>query len=83
MDPYAVFAAVVLVIHLAWIAWVIFGWLLSRTRRVLRWAHFGSLIYSIVIEIAPWQCPPTLLEQWLESRAGMVPYRGPFLVHYL
>jgi len=24
-----------------------------------------------------------LLEQWLESKAGIAPYREPFLVHYL
>jgi hypothetical protein len=28
------------------------------------------LIYGIFIEIAPWPCPLTLLEQWLESKAG-------------
>jgi hypothetical protein len=83
MTPYAILAAAVLGIHLVWIAWLIFGWLVSRNRPVLRWLHFGSLIYGIVIEISPWPCPLTLLEQWLESRAGMAPYRGPFLVHYL
>ena len=70
-------------IHLVWIAWVIFGWPLVRNRPVLRWAHFASLIYGIFIEIAPWPCPLTLLEQWLENAAGITPYRQPFLVHYL
>jgi hypothetical protein len=41
------------------------------------------LIYSIFIEIAPWPCPLTLLEQRLESKAGAAVYREPFLVHYL
>jgi hypothetical protein len=83
MIPYTLLVTVVLVIHAIWIAWVIFGWLVARGRQVLRWFHFGSLIYGIVIEIAPWPCPLTLLEQWLESKAGTAPYQGPFVVHYL
>lgn len=80
---YSVLAGVVLAIHLAWILWVIFGWLVSRNRPWLRWLHFASLIYGVFIEIAPWPCPLTLLEEHLESLAGIAPYRGPFLVHYL
>ena len=83
MNVYGFLATLVLEIHVAWIVWVIFGWLAARARRVLRWIHFGSLIYGIVIEIAPWPCPLTLLEQWLESEAGITTYRQPFLVHYL
>jgi uncharacterized protein DUF2784 len=83
VNPYSVLAIGVLGVHLAWIAWVIFGWFLCRERRVLRWFHFASLIYGILIETTPWPCPLTLLEQYLESRAGITPYRGPFLVHYL
>jgi hypothetical protein len=80
---YSALAAAVLIIHLTWIAWVIFGWLLVRKTRLFRWIHFASLIYSIFIEIAPLPCPLTLLEQWLEGRAGMPAYGEPFLVHYL
>lgn len=83
MNLYGVLATAVLAIHLAWIVWVIFGWLVCRNRPGLRWLHFASLIYSVVIEIVPWSCPLTLLEQHLESLAGIEPYRGPFLVHYL
>ena len=83
MNPYSVLATVVLAIHLTWILWVIFGWLISRNRPWLRWFHFASLIYGVFIEIAPWPCPLTLLENHLESVAGVTPYRGPFLVHYL
>ena len=83
MNPYSVLATVVLAIHLAWIIWVIFGWLVSRNRPVLRWFHFASLIYGVFIEIVPWPCPLTLLENYLESLAGVTPYWGPFLVHYL
>jgi hypothetical protein len=31
----------------------------------------------------PWPCPLTLLENWLEQKAGVEPYRGDSLLHYL
>ncbi len=77
-------AAAVLALHLLWIAWVIGGAVLTRRRRMLAWFHIISLVYSILIEALPWPpCPLTLLEIWLEARAGIIPYHGPFLVHYL
>ncbi len=84
MIVYKLLAVGVLVVHLVWIMGVIFGWLFTRNRPVLRWVHILSLIYSILIETLPWPpCPLTIAEQWLKSRAGIRPYREPFLVHYL
>jgi hypothetical protein len=81
---YHALAVATLTLHLLWILWVIFGALLTRRRRVLRWFHIASLIYSILIEALPWPpCPLTLLEEWLEAGAGVTPYQGSCLVHYL
>ena len=76
-------AIVVLGIHLAFILWVIFGALFTRGRSVLRWFHFVSLGWGILIELVPWTCPLTFAENWLEGHAGLVPYTGGFLLHYL
>ena len=77
-------AVTILTLHLLWIFWVICGALLTRRRRALRWLHIISLVYSVLIEALPWPpCPLTLLEAWLEARAGVTPYQGSFLVHYL
>jgi hypothetical protein len=81
--PYGVLADVVLGVHLLWILWVILGALLTRHRPLLAGLHILSLIYGILIEVGPWTCPITLAEQWLEGKAGMTPYTGSFLVHYL
>jgi hypothetical protein len=83
MSPYQVMAGLVLAGHLAWILWVILGAFLTRGQPRLAWFHVASLVYGIVIEAAPWPCPLTLLENWLEARAGITPYTGGFLVHYL
>ena len=83
MKVYHLLAVAVLTVHLGWIVWVIFGWVVTRNRRVLRCFHILSLIYSILIENLPWPCPLTIAETRLEELAGIEPYREPFLVHYL
>jgi len=42
-----------------------------------------ALVYGIVSELGPWACPLTLAENYFEARAGIAPYQGPFLLHYL
>jgi hypothetical protein len=65
------------------ILWVIFGAAVTRARPVLAALHILSLAWGLVIEIFPWTCPLTLAENWLEQRAGIAPYRGGFVLHYL
>jgi len=74
---YSALATAVLFLHGLFILWVIFGALLVRSRPILRWLHIASLVWL------PWPCPLTLLENWLEARAGVEPYQGGFLLHYL
>ena len=65
------------------ILWVAFGALLTLSRPVLRWLHIVSLVWGILTELLPWPCPLTVLENWLEAKAGVQPYQGGFLLHYL
>ncbi|MGB6902767.1 MAG: DUF2784 domain-containing protein [Acidobacteriaceae bacterium] len=76
-------AALVLAFHLAWILWVIFGAVWTRGRPWLTGLHIASIVWGIIAEVGPWSCPLTMLEQRLESGAGMHSYTGDFLVHYL
>jgi hypothetical protein len=70
-------------VHLSWIVWVAIGFLWTRGRRILTGIHLASLIWGIAVEAGPWPCPFTLLEQFLETKAGVDPYQGGFLLHYL
>jgi hypothetical protein len=83
VSGFHILAVLVLILHLLFIGWVLLGWLLTQRRPWLRWAHLASLLYGIVIDTGPWPCPLTLLENDFLQRAGMTPYREPFLVHYL
>jgi|SRR5580704_12825067 hypothetical protein len=82
-DFYSALATAVLFLHALFILWVIFGALLTRSHPILRWLHIASLVWGILTEVLPWPCPLTLLENWLEGRAGIEPYQGGFLLHYL
>jgi Protein of Unknown function (DUF2784) len=72
-----------LLAHLAFIAWVMFGALLTRARAWLAALHIVSVVYGIVAALGPWPCPLTLAENFFETRAGLLPYQGPFVLHYL
>jgi len=80
---YSALAVFVLFLHALFIVWVMFGALLTRSRPALRWLHVASLLWGILTELLPWPCPLTLLENWLEGKAGVQPYQGGFLLHYL
>lgn len=76
-------AITVVSIHLTFVAWVIFGAALTRGRRWLTATHILCGIYGVIIEMAPWPCPLTLAEYWLEVQGGRRPFSGPFLLHLL
>jgi hypothetical protein len=80
---YSALATAVLSLHALFIVWVVFGAVVTRSRPILRWLHIVSLIWGILTELMPWPCPLTLLENWLEQKAGVDPYQGGFLLHYM
>ncbi len=79
----AAVAAWILLAHLAWIALVVFGALFTRGRPVWSALHILALLWGIAVEAGPWPCPLTLAEQHFESLAGVSPFQGSFLLHYL
>ena len=80
---YSVLAVLVLILHALFILWVVFGALFTRSRPVLRWLHIVSLVWGMLTELLPLPCPLTVLENSLEAKAGVQPYQGGFLLHYL
>jgi len=80
---YSALATAALFLHALFIVWVVFGAVLTRSRPILRWLHIISLLWGILTELLPWPCPLTLLENWLEQQAGVEPYQGGFLLHYM
>ena len=82
-SAYSVLATVTLLLHALFVLWVAAGALLTRGRPVLGWIHVGSLLWGVFTELMPGNCPLTTLENQFESQAGVQPYQGGFLLHYL
>jgi hypothetical protein len=82
-DVYSALATGVLGVHMLFVLLVIFGALVARSHPTLWWFHITCLVWGILVELLPWPCPLTLLENWLELKGGATPYRGGFLLHYL
>jgi len=81
--PYALLADLVLVLHAAFILFVVLGGLLVLWRRTVAWLHIPAAAWGILIEFKGWICPLTYLENDLRQAAGGSGYAGGFVDHYL
>jgi hypothetical protein len=73
----------VVVIHVAFVAFVMVGAFLALRWHWLVWFHVPAAIWGVLIEYAGWICPLTPLENTLRTRAGESGYSGDFIEHYL
>jgi len=80
---YRVLADSVVVIHFAFILFVVFGGLLVLWRSRAAWLHLPAAIWGVLIEFAGGYCPLTPLENWLRLRGGADAYPGGFVEHYI
>ncbi len=80
---YLALADTVLLLHLAFILFVVFGGLLVLLRRWIVWLHLPAAAWGAMIEFAGWFCPLTPLENWLRVQGGSRGYSGGFINHYL
>ncbi|MGA9523027.1 MAG: DUF2784 domain-containing protein [Myxococcaceae bacterium] len=78
-----VLADLVVVIHLAFVAFIMLGGLLVFRWRWVAWLHLPTAIWGTAIEFAGWICPLTPLENWLRAQSGGTPYERGFVEHYL
>jgi len=76
-------ADVVVLIHGAFVAFVILGEFIALRWRWLVWVHLPAAIWGVLIEYAGWICPLTPLENALRARAGESGYSGDFIEHYI
>lgn len=80
---FRVLADAVLVLHLAFIAFVVLGgWLVLRWPRLV-WLHLPAVAWGVWISVAGRVCPLTPLENRLRALGGEAGYSGGFIEHYL
>ena len=76
-------ADVLVLIHFAFILFVLFGGFLVLWRRWLAWLHLPAAVWGVLVEFNGWICPLTPWEQALRIQAGEKGYSGGFIEHYL
>jgi hypothetical protein len=70
-------------VHLAFVVFVVAGGLLVLWRPSLRWIHLPAAAWGALIEFTGWICPLTPWERALRVQAGQVGYSGGFIEHYV
>ena len=79
---YDLLADAVVVLHLLFILFALFGaWLVVRRIWVV-FIHVPAVLWAAIVELAGWICPLTPLENALRSRGGGT-YDGEFVQQYL
>jgi hypothetical protein len=78
-----VLADLVLVTHLAFVLFVVFGGLLALRRPRVAWIHVPAAAWGVFVEWSGWLCPLTPLESALRERSGEAGYAGGFLEHWV
>jgi hypothetical protein len=91
--PYRLLADAVLVLHAAFVAFVVLGLVAIIAGNLRRWAWVNQLGFRVghlaaiaVVVAQTWLeilCPLTGLEMWLRARAGEDTYAGGFIQHWL
>ncbi len=80
---YRAAADAILVSHLAFVLFVVFGALLLLRWPRLAWLHIPAVVWAAFIEFSGTICPLTPLEVTLRQRAGQAGYGGGFIDHYV
>jgi Protein of Unknown function (DUF2784) len=73
----------VLVLHAAFVLFVMIGGLLVLRRGKLAWLHVPAVVWAAFVEFTGRICPLTPLEVALRERAGEAGYAGDFIEHYI
>lgn len=80
---YRILADILVVLHLAFVAFVVLGGLLVLRRPRWAWLHVPVAIWGALVEFMGWVCPLTPLEVRFRRMGGEAGYPGGFIEHYL
>ena len=76
-------AGLTLIVHFAFIIFVVFGALLFFVSTKIIYVHVPALIWGIYIELTHSVCPLTYLENWFLQKANLTTYSEGFIQNYL
>lgn len=73
----------VVVLHFAFILFVILGGLLAVRWRRAPWVHLPAVVWGVLVELVGWRCPLTPLENKLRHAGGQAGFQGGFVEEYI
>ncbi|QJI30288.1 DUF2784 domain-containing protein [Pseudomonas sp. ADAK18] len=80
---YRIAADSLVLFHLAFILFVLFGGLLALKWRPVIWLHLPAAAWGVAVELFHLPCPLTRWENLLRHLAGQDGYGGGFIEHYV
>jgi Protein of Unknown function (DUF2784) len=81
---YRMLADGLLVIHGAYLAFLVLGGFLAWRWRWVLWAHLIAVAWAVPLVVTDaFPCPFTESEKWLQEQGGEEPYDGGYIEHYL
>lgn len=73
----------ILIVHFAFILFVVFGGLLVFYKKWILWLHIPAIFWAVLMEFFGWICPLTPMENHFRIMAGQSGYNQGFIQHYL
>ena len=80
---YHLLANTLVVVHLAFVGFVVLGSLLVLRWPRVMWAHLPAALWGAIIEFGGFVCPLTPLENYFRLQAGLAEYHTGFIERYL
>ena len=80
---YELAADLTLIVHFAFIIFVVFGGILFLISTKIIYVHVPALIWGIYIELTHSICPLTHLENWFLQKVNLKTYSEGFIQNYL
>jgi Protein of Unknown function (DUF2784) len=81
---YRIMADAVMLLHFAFLAFVVLGGFLAWRWPRLLWTHAAAAGWGFATVVLSLRCPLTDVEEWARSRAGQARLRGSgFIDHYI
>lgn len=79
----AMLADAVLLLHAAFVVFVVAGAALVPRWPRVAWLHLPAVAWGVTVEVTGWICPLTPLEDHLRRMAGQSGYAGDFVGHWV